>query len=428
MPIQVCCTSCGTNAALPDEAAGRVARCRRCKATFQVPRGKSTEEIVKCTAENASQHTKSAKEASGAADLGQRPELQGTGKGTGDKPPVSLVPALRNLTSRQKVMAGIPILLVFALLLVWVTARSEQAVDGARVRLGDGSGVPPAEDDPLVESGEKNARIDSATIRRNENSTLRDLDAYDEAQETYRRTDWDSDGVLEYAQSINGDNSLFEKNAGSGDLTLVDKAFAIAAAGRAVQRPKAGYYFKVLKSIRESGVSRSFVVAGSGKTANSMTLGFGILAWPAEYDKSGRHTFLGMLGTVKMKDLGPRTSEIANQFSGFDVDDSWEIAPLSNVGFETEEEETAARIRKAIREHTMPNYERFFGKLDREERELREKLRATGDQETRREIEGEIRQISTHREAAKNLQRLEADKERLREEVLDMRGKVPRIQ
>jgi len=62
----------------------------------------------------------------------------------------------------------------------------------------------------------------------NESAAIACCKAYAEAQDVYRRTDWDGDGILEYSQNITGANSLFEKNEGTGDVTLVDRAFADA--------------------------------------------------------------------------------------------------------------------------------------------------------------------------------------------------------
>ena len=62
----------------------------------------------------------------------------------------------------------------------------------------------------------------------NETAAIAACRTYGEAQSIYRRTDYDKDGVLEYASDINGPLSLFETAAGAGDLQLVDQAFANA--------------------------------------------------------------------------------------------------------------------------------------------------------------------------------------------------------
>ncbi|HYF49066.1 MAG TPA: DUF2950 family protein [Planctomycetota bacterium] len=148
--------------------------------------------------------------------------------------------------------------------------------------------------------------------------------SYAEAQEIYRRTDYDGDGVLEYAQSLGGDNSLLEKTKGAGDLALVDKTFAMAE-GNPSQNPvpRAGYCFKVLKAqgANATGGKRNFVVNGN------MTHGYALVAYPAKYDGTGRDTFvISHNGTIFQKDMGPETPDIVEAMTEFDPDETWAAA------------------------------------------------------------------------------------------------------
>lgn len=141
--------------------------------------------------------------------------------------------------------------------------------------------------------------------------------AYAEAQEIYHRTDYDGDGVLEYAQSMFGDNSLLEQKAGAGDILMIDPAFAEAAWEHPNRQPKAGYYFKVL---RAGGCATGSYIDEAGNQTN----GFAILAVPAVYDGTGRDSFLiDKKGTIYQKDLGPDTLKIAESITDFQIDDSW---------------------------------------------------------------------------------------------------------
>ncbi|MCK6470162.1 MAG: DUF2950 domain-containing protein [Planctomycetes bacterium] len=138
-----------------------------------------------------------------------------------------------------------------------------------------------------------------------ESAAIAACKTYAEAQDIYHRYDWDSDGVLEYATSITGDNSLFEKHAGSCDLTLVDSAFANAEGDPGTARPKAGYVFKVLaaQGPHAPGGARSYLDE-NGNLVN----GYALIACPAVYDKTGRSTFIvGPKGTVYQCDLGEGT-------------------------------------------------------------------------------------------------------------------------
>ncbi|MCK6470161.1 MAG: DUF2950 domain-containing protein [Planctomycetes bacterium] len=147
---------------------------------------------------------------------------------------------------------------------------------------------------------------------------------YAEAQEIYRSYDWDSDGVLEYAASITGDNSLFEKHAGSGDLVLVDAAFANSEGDPGTAQPKAGYVFKVLAGQGPHAPSGAFSYLDAN---GNMTKGYALMATPAKYNGTGRNSFLiNNRGTVYYKDLGPETTKVYLATDAYDPDDGWLVA------------------------------------------------------------------------------------------------------
>ena len=146
----------------------------------------------------------------------------------------------------------------------------------------------------------------------NESAGIAACKTFAEAQDIYRRTDWDGDGLLEYAKVIKGDNSLYEKTAGTGNLTLVDAAFASAEGFPGTAQPKAGYVFLVLtgQGATAPGGAKTYVVAGSGAQANSMTLGYGMSAVPASWDGTGRNCFqINNTGTVYQKDNDNNTHQ-----------------------------------------------------------------------------------------------------------------------
>ena len=59
----------------------------------------------------------------------------------------------------------------------------------------------------------------------------------------------------------------------------------------------------------------------------SMTGGFAILAYPAEYRNSGITTFLiGTDGIVYQKDLGEKTVEVAQAITEYNPGEGWEPA------------------------------------------------------------------------------------------------------
>ena len=84
--------------------------------------------------------------------------------------------------------------------------------------------------------------------------------------------------------------------------------------------PYHGYYFRILRSQGPNapGGKLDYVVNGR------MTLGYAVLARPAEYGNSGIMTFMmGTDGVVYQKDLGPDTERLASSIGEYDPDDSW---------------------------------------------------------------------------------------------------------
>lgn len=140
-----------------------------------------------------------------------------------------------------------------------------------------------------------------ARMATNEATAVAACKTYAEAQDLYRRTDYDQDGVLEYATSFKGNNSLFEQNAGSGDLGLVDNSFANAAGEPSTVPAKSGYVFQILtgQGANAPGGSQNYLVN------SNMTMGYALSAVPTNYDNSGRNSFqINATGNVYQSDRG----------------------------------------------------------------------------------------------------------------------------
>jgi hypothetical protein len=154
------------------------------------------------------------------------------------------------------------------------------------------------------------------------------LRAYVDAQVEYASEDRDGDEVLEYAQRLlsptGTKDGLFWPDDG-GDPSpfgeFVARASAAPYAGQAkLGDPYRGYYFFVLtkQGAHPPGGAYDYVINGN------MIAGFALLAFPAEYGKSGVMTFLvNHQGRVYEKDLGPQTRELARAIQAYDPDDGW---------------------------------------------------------------------------------------------------------
>ena len=109
---------------------------------------------------------------------------------------------------------------------------------------------------------------------------------------------------------------LHQSPNGTSDINLVDKQMA-EAEGRPSEKPtpKKGYCFVVLtqQGPGAPGGRRSYVRNGN------MTIGYALLAYPAEYGKTGKKCYqISGSGTIYEKDLGAETAKIAETFDAFD--------------------------------------------------------------------------------------------------------------
>ncbi len=189
---------------------------------------------------------------------------------------------------------------------------------------------------PLVRKGgrwyfdvqEGKAEIRNRVIGGNELDAIEICRGYVEAQEMYAETDWDGNGVLEYAQKIVSTEGKKDGLYWPGEDSPVAAGFAKAAA-QGYPRPGSGkgyhgYLYKVLLSQGPdaSGGAQDYVVHGL------MIGGFALVAWPVEYGVSGIMTFIvNQDGMVYEKDLGPQTAVLAKGVSKFNPDKSWRVSP-----------------------------------------------------------------------------------------------------
>lgn len=171
------------------------------------------------------------------------------------------------------------------------------------------------------------AEITNRHIGRNELSAIEVSRAYVQAQATYASRDRDGDKVLEYAQIIKSPSGTqgglyWEAKQGEevspfGPLVAEQSAYL---KGRKPGDPFKGYYFKILTRQGENapGGRHDYVINGN------MIAGFAMVAFPADYRKSGIMTFLvSHNGTVLQKDLGPDTLILGQAMHQYNPDATW---------------------------------------------------------------------------------------------------------
>ncbi len=193
---------------------------------------------------------------------------------------------------------------------------------------------------PLVKSA-NGWRFDTAAgkeevllrrIGRNELAAIRILDTYVTAQRIYARKSHDGKPAGAYARRLASDpgsqNGLYWA-AGHGEPhsplgPLVAEAAAegrsLNTAGQGASAPFHGYYFRVLdaQGAAAAGGAKSYLANGE------LSGGFGLVAWPAQYNATGIMTFVvNQDGVVYEKDLGANTAKAVASITTYNPDTTW---------------------------------------------------------------------------------------------------------
>ncbi|MBP0466273.1 DUF2950 domain-containing protein [Roseomonas sp. PWR1] len=172
-------------------------------------------------------------------------------------------------------------------------------------------------------------------IGRNELDTIQTLLAIADAQDDYARTAGRQGAFMAYARrffSTPGQrDGLFWATAEDEPPSPLGPFVAAASAGGYAParpgdapRPLNGYLFRILEAQGPSapGGAMEFVVNGR------MIGGFGVVAWPLQYGRSGIKTFIvSHRGEVFERDLGPDTARIVARITTYDPGEGWTRVP-----------------------------------------------------------------------------------------------------
>jgi len=179
---------------------------------------------------------------------------------------------------------------------------------------------------------DSNSAKDEILARRigdNELTTIDVLNTMADAQAEYFSEAHDGSNVPQYAQKFISDegmqNGLYWKPAENQPESPLGPLAAYASTegymGKTqTPQPFHGYFYRILtrEGDQAQGGARNYVINGS------MTGGFAILAFPAEYLNSGVMSFLiSQDGVVFQRDLGERTSDVAEAITVFNPVDGW---------------------------------------------------------------------------------------------------------
>jgi hypothetical protein len=164
-------------------------------------------------------------------------------------------------------------------------------------------------------------------VGRNELAVIQVCHELVNAQKQYYEQAHDGNSAHIYAQKLTSDpgkqDGLYWEASAGGSESPIGPLVAEASAMSDSREPQPfhGYYFRILKSEKGAGGTKSYVQDGK------MTGGFAFVAYPAEYRSSGVMTFLvDQSGIVYEKDLGKRTPAVAKTLAAYSHDGSWRTA------------------------------------------------------------------------------------------------------
>jgi Protein of unknown function (DUF2950) len=146
------------------------------------------------------------------------------------------------------------------------------------------------------------------------------------AQKEYASRIRDKSGVRKFAQKLisspgKQDGLYWDPTVADGEESPFGPRIAeFLGGGRKTGDPYYGYYFRILtrQGSRAPGGQYNYVINGN------MIAGFALVAFPAEYGKTGIMTFLvSHHGKVFQKNLGPETRKIAGRMKAYNPDATW---------------------------------------------------------------------------------------------------------
>ncbi|HEY6802312.1 MAG TPA: DUF2950 domain-containing protein [Pyrinomonadaceae bacterium] len=201
---------------------------------------------------------------------------------------------------------------------------------------------------PIVKRGEQwafdsNEGVNELLLRRvgrNELDTIMVCAAYAVAQWDYFLDgDWNNDGVQEFAQKLvstsgQKDGLYWASAPGEdpspfGPLVAYARAEGYRKSSSTSESPGFhGYHMKILKAQGASAAGGAYNYLINGR----MIAGFGLVAYPATYGKSGVMTFIvNQQGKVYQKNLGPNTASVAAAMTTYNPDKSWELVDYESA-------------------------------------------------------------------------------------------------
>jgi hypothetical protein len=177
-----------------------------------------------------------------------------------------------------------------------------------------------------AQQGEQEVR--NRRVGRNELNAIQVCLAIVDAEREYATRDYDQAGMLAYAprfvSSPGKHNGLYwqsESDEAQSPIGPLLTAAANESGGDAKQRvPYHGYYYRILTKQGNNAPGGAYDYVVNGK----MLGGFAVIAYPAQYGKSGVMSFIvNHDGKIYEKNLGANTPAAASKIDAYDPDASW---------------------------------------------------------------------------------------------------------
>jgi len=165
-------------------------------------------------------------------------------------------------------------------------------------------------------------------IGRNELSAMEAVLAYFDAQKEYARKERQPGMGLVYAQKFfstpGKQDGLYWETAAGDEPSPLGPAYRTATSPDGAYH---GYYFRILTGQGRNANGGAYDYRIKGR----MSAGFALIAWPAQYGKTGIMSFMvNHDGVVFQKNLGPGGDAVARGMQRFDHDASWQaVVPAS---------------------------------------------------------------------------------------------------
>ena len=157
-------------------------------------------------------------------------------------------------------------------------------------------------------------------IGENELTAIATLRAYVEAQRQYAAEPRDGTEVRQFAQKLQSSPGKKDGLYWPADASKGEQPSPGGPEIKDSKTPYAGYYFKILtaQGATAPGGKYNYIINGH------LIGGFAMIAWPADYGKTGVMTLLiNHYGDVYQKDLGPNTTVLAAGMNEYNPDSSW---------------------------------------------------------------------------------------------------------